>query len=366
MKQLIFIITLAVLSFSTLAQPNINNTFAISDASYNKTANIKITTGNTAIVTIDSNKTTLNIYTENGKVLLQNKADNQAILSQLKISADLIEAKYGQYEGLENLERLLTRANELPQHTLYILNENQIPQEEILVSPEEASGTAPGTSSNNWYWYAILGVAGLAVGFMIGKMSSKNNDTPEEIEVESAPNPVSALQSDDSTVLQPDPPKTTANLNITQLKQKYDKLVEDSKVLKQSYVDLKRNHKELKQSLDFDLVYYKTAFQGIIVPLQQAIDQGDLAHIFKYLTLAAVQYSAITREKLSKKQNYDITNINLLLDKKSDHESYPVLSKDTPADKTPNNLKQTISVLKQLGITDLDNYVIHGYKIKDL
>ncbi len=235
-------------------------------------------------------------------------------------------------------------------------------EQEILVNAQDAQGTTPSGKSNNWYWWVLLPIAGVVLGFVISKKLNGNNS---EIEVEEEP--IQPIQKEEES---PTPKqakaKTKSNVNITQLKQKYDKLREDNKVLKQNIATLKNNLKEGKQSLDNDMLYYKAAFQNIVLPLQKAIDGGKHSEIFKMLTIAAIQYSAITREKLSKRQNYDITNIHTLLNEKSDHNNYPELTKDTPTDKTPSNLRQTISILQQLGIKDLDNYIIHGYKLKDL
>lgn len=369
MRKLLFIGILSLHSLFLWAQPGRENTFIVNDNGFDKNISLKITTDQSALITIDSDKQTIPIEIRNGKVVLKNKADNQKILSMLKIPADLIDAKYKQYGEIDNLEKLLTHANELPQRTLYVTNEQQLQaggEQETLVRPQDASGTDPNTGSTNWYWFVLLPLAGIAAGFVLGKTGGKQTSIPEEIEVEEDGQGGSPLQQEETAPPLAEKSRSRSNVNITQLKQKYDKLREDSKILKQSYTDLKRSHKELKQAIDADLTYYKTAFQDIILPLQAAIDQGELANIFKYVTIASIQYTAITREKLSKRQNYDITNINTLLKTKSDHQQYPELTQQTPVDKTPVNLRQTISVLKQLGIKDLDNYIIHGYKLKDL
>lgn len=369
MKKFIFISILSLHSLFLWAQPTRDNTFIISDNGFDKNISIKITTDQSALITVDNEKQTVPIEIRDGKVLLKNKADNQKVLSLMKVPADLIDARYKQYGDIDNLEKLLNHANELPQRTLYIANEQQLQaggEQETLVRPQDASGTDPNTGSSSWYWFVLLPVAGIAVGFLLAKVGNRPAALPEEIEVEEEGMGGSPLQQEEAITPLPDKPKSRANVNITQLKQKYDKLREDSKILKQSYTDLKRNHKELKQAIDADTAYYKTAFQDIVLPLQSAIDQGDLGSIFRYMTIASLQYTAITREKLAKRQNYDITNINTLLKNKSDHQNYPELTQSTPVDKTPVNLRQTISVLKQLGIKDLDNYIIHGYKLKDL
>jgi hypothetical protein len=156
------------------------------------------------------------------------------------------------------------------------------------------------------------------------------------------------------------------SVTINQLKLKYDKLNEENKALKLSLKEQVQENKSFNESLLADKNYYEIAFQEVVLPLQNAIDKGELSEIFKLLTISALVFSAITREKLAKRQNYDITNLNNLLKNKSDHQNYPTLTQQTPIDKTPVNLRQTISILKQLGIKDLDNYIIQGYKITDL
>lgn len=367
MKKLLLLILLSTHTILNWAQPNSENTLIVNDAKFEKNASIKITTSTTAIVTIGTENNTIPISIKDGIVKLDDKKYSQEILSKLKVPSETITKTYQQYGDIDNLERLLTRASELEQRTLYI--QSSAPpihqEEEILVNPQIANGEQV-EDGVAWYWLVIIGTAGLLLGYFLSSFNKKNKTMPIEIEVEEDAQQLAIISKEDIPIQQEDGKKPKSNVNINQLKTKYDKLREDSKILKQSYTDLKRNHKELKANIDKDNAYYNMAYQDIVLPLQQALDQGNLTLIYKYQTIAAIQFSAITRAKLTKKQNYDITNIDTLLKNKTDHNSYPELTQHTPIDKTPAQLRNVISVLKQLGVKDLDNYILHGYKLNDL
>ena len=234
-------------------------------------------------------------------------------------------------------------------------------EQEALVNPKDATGTDPNDHTPGWYWFVLLPLAGIAVGYGVAKATGSKvipgNPTVKEKESVALKTLEARIDSDETKPL----PKQ----NYDQLKQKYEKLREDHKILKQNVTTLKNQSQDLQKLIDSDAAYFKTAFQEMVLPLQTAIDKGDVATVFKYLTLAALQYSAITRVKLSKRQNYDSTNINTLMKAASDHENYPEINQATPVDKTPANLRELVAALKQLGVKDLDNYILQGYKLKE-
>jgi hypothetical protein len=366
MKKSILISYLLFQSFFALAQVN-NGTITIQEPTFVKNASIKITTNTTAILTTENDSKTIAIVQENGTIKLKNASDEKAALQFLNLKADQVTNIFGADEKLSPIEQLLNKANEENQRKLNIIpNDANGIENEILVTQNKATGEDPEQESGwAWYWLVLIGVTGVGIGYFLGNVS-KASKLPEAIEVEDDAQQLAIVSKEDIPIQQEDGKKNKTHVNINQLKVKYDKLREDNKVLKQSYTDLKRSHKELKQVLDQDLNYYKHAYQDIVQPLQTALDNGDLSNIYKYLTIAAIQYGAITRAKLTKKQNYDITNINTLLKAKSDYNNYPEINSNTPIDQTPVQLRNVISVLKQLGVKNLDNYILQGYKLNDL
>lgn len=354
-------------SLCLMAEPTAQNTLVIKDTTYNNKIEVLIKSDQNALITVGKNERfTVHFTIEDGKIKLKTPEENRIILSKLKIPATAFETLFPGMDDMENLEKILAKANEMPQRTLYIMDHNYVPSEqEELVQANAATGENVTEQSSNMIWWFVLPLCGLILGFVAGKMTNNKTVPPNVIEVdEETQVEISTIKNDAPAPVQEK--KTRTNVNINQLKTKYDKLREDSKVLKQNYADLKLNHKELKLAVDADINYYKAAYNDIIVPLQNALDKGNLTEIFKYMTIASIQYSAISRAKLTKKQNYDITNINILLKKPSDHAQYPVLSSETPVDKTPQQLQQVISILKQLGVTNLDNYILQGYKLNNL
>jgi len=366
MKRIFFICLLCFQFLGSQAQESKGNTFVVTDNSFDKNVSLKIATNQTAVITINEVPQTVAIEIVDGKILLRNKADNAVILQKLNIPAAVVDERLKQYGDINSLEKLLTNANEVPLKTLFIKSEAQLQKsiEETDNKNDNAVDNVPATTDNSLLWYILLPVAGILIGFLIGKsIKSKPVETKVEVE-EEAPQPVMPVQENAAPA--PVKKKEKSNVTITQLKAKYEKLQADTKVLELQYKELEEQHKTSNGIVQADLQYYTVAFQDIILPLQNAIDKGNIADVFKYTMISSLLFSAITREKLAKRQNYDITNINTLLKAKSDHRNYPDLTQTTAVDKTPVNLRQTLSVLKQLGVKDLDNYIIQGYKIKDL
>lgn len=365
MKTLLFSILLTLSATLSWAQNN-KNTFYIDDPNYSDQIKMTISTDQTALIETLKDKLTVPVEIKGNKVYLKNKEDNQRILNKLNIPTNEIAATYGNDEGLLDLELLLTQANNNAGRNLSIKNASLMSEQEELVNPDTAIGEQiESNNSSSFMWYIILPVIGIAVGFALGKLMQPKPAPIQEIEVDEETHiEINTIKNNAPTPVQER--KTKTNVTINQLKTKYEKLQADSKVLKQNFTDLKQNHKELKVAMDADLQYYKAAYSEIIAPLQNALDKGNLTEIFKYMSIASIQYAAISRAKLTKKQNYDITNINTLLKNPSDHSNYPVISSDTPIDKTPQQLQQVVSVLKQLGVKDLDNYILQGYKLNNL
>lgn len=368
MKKLVFIGVLCVHFLGVSAQEIKGNTFIVTDNSFDKKVSIKISTDQSALITINGVEQKLPIEISNGKVLLKNKADNARVINELNIAAQTIDEGLKSYGNINSLEKLLTNANEVPLRTLYIKSEAQLqngsqqPTDNLL---DEGAVLDPVSTTNNWYWYLLLPLAGILVGFILGKLS-KGKTTGNKIEVEEEVVQPDQKATPDVAIYAESKAKVKTNVTINQLKLKYDKLREENKTLKINNKELGQNIKSLNDTVQADISCYKIAFQDIVLPLQKAIDAGDLAEIFKLFAISSVVFSAITRQKLSKRQNYDITNINTLLKNKSDHHNYPELTQSTAVDKTPVNLRSTLSILKQLGISGLDNYIIQGYKLRDL
>lgn len=366
MKKCILLLLIIIQSALIIAQNNNSNTLYIDDTNFANQVKIAISTDQTALIESGTEKITVPIEIKGNVVTLKNKEDNQRILSKLKIPAAEIEAAYTEHKDITNLEKLLTQANAQSGRSLFIKNSSLANEQEELVQPSSATGENLATNtSSNLLWWIGLPILGVIIGFVAGKAMQPKAAPAQEIEVdEETQVEINTIKNDAPAPIQER--KTRTNVNITQLKSKYEKLQADSKVLKQNFSDLKQHQKELKAAADADLQYYKAAYNDIIVPLQNALDKGNLAEIFKYMTIASVQFSAISRAKLTKKQNYDITNINTLLKNPSDHNNYPVISQETPIDKTPQQLQQVVSILKQLGVKDLDQYILQGYKLNNL
>ena len=366
MRKLLITTLFATYTLTGWSQATQENTLIINDGSLSAPITIHLSSDQSAVIKKGDELFTVNIDNKNDIIYLDNKSDNDKIIKKLGIDTNFINKSIQQNSNLSHLERLLNYASQQNQRTLYINDGSEIPAEEELVSANNATGESVNASEgNSLIWWIALPLIGLIVGFFVGKATQNKTATPSEIEVdEEAQVEISTIKNDAPAPTQER--KTRTQVNINQLKTKYDKLREDSKVLKQNYADLKQNHKELKQLNEADLQYYKVAYNDIILPLQNALDTGNLTEIFRLMSIASIQYAAITRSKLVKKQNYDITNINILLKQPSDKDSYPVISNQTPLDKTPKQLQQLISVLTQLGVKDLNNYILQGYNLNNL
>lgn len=348
--------------FNTLsAQQTVQNSIKLDQ--FKGQASIKILADNKAEITTPDTTIIINTVTKDGQIILKNRKDLGVVLEKLQLPKGSIEKQLPEFSNLNELERLLTKAHKSEHQSLYLQegeNTSIINEEEFTSNPNATNENPENQSTTNWFMLLGMAFIALVIGIILGRVTKKEKVSTSEVDFDEAMDlePTTATISEQTAVV----PKTKSKLDVHQVKAKYDKLYADSKILKKAYLDLKKEKTHLEQS---DKTYYQAAFQDIILPLQNAIDNNQLDEIFKYLTIAATQFSAITRSKLTKKQKYDESNIALLL-RQNNNATYPELTKHTAIDKTPANLRPIISILTQLGVKNLNNYIFQGYKITDL
>lgn len=364
MKKFSLISCLILIGYASIAQQTPSNTLPLNNFVGNAT--IKILPGDKAEITANNSTVEINTVQKNGVVRLKDRKDLERIQSEFRFPKAVINEQLAQIKDVNEVEKLLTKASTSENKSLYIVQGDTtgmstplVEEEEFTTHPNTENANPEETSTN---WMLLIGAAFIAFvcGIFFGRVSKSSKNAASEVEFEDAMDlePTTNAINEQTAPA----PKTKSKLDVHQLKAKYDKLYSDSKILKKAYGDLKKEKMQLEQ---WDKAYYQAAFQDIVLPLQQAIDNGKLDEVYKYLTIAAIQYTAVTRAKLTKKQKYDETNIAILL-KQPSAQTYPELSKQTAVDKTPANLRPIISILTQLGVKNLNNFIFQGYKITDL
>lgn len=330
--------------------PNYNGSAAIIIESNNK---IKIQKADQVInIPVKETNKHLSFLTD------QDKIKAIALLGLQDFTLPLTYQK--KYEQDDAITALINIANEHISQKLIIENNETIP-----VNPESEEliqATQPDTSASkpDYTLPIIIGIGGIIAGFIIGWLSKKTKVITNTVEKEIYINtPV-------TPAIEKKPRKTKATSNDEQLNALNTKLEEQLETIQQLKLAETKLNAQLKQALQFDELYYEKVFNEIILPMQKAINIGDVTQIFKYIMLAGIQLQSIARYKTNKKLKYDEQNIAIILQSAYDIQEYPVITKNTPQDQTPKNLQTVISILKQLGIKDLTPYVFQGYIIKEL
>lgn len=222
-------------------------------------------------------------------------------------------------------------------------NSNAITEE--LVTPTATTDTP---TTTNWLLPTILGLVGIGVGTVIGmnirKQPAKTSATLREAVQEKA--------------------MDTDSKSLVQLEQQIAALKKEKSDLTNTYKALQQQFQQYQQQ---DAQVNRIVFEKIILPLQNAINEGDKAQIGKLVFQAAIVLSSITRHKAEKKLGYDEHNIQILLhnaSKEANH--FETITKATAVDKTPKHIQVVISMLQDMGVTGLDEYIFQGYYLKNI
>lgn len=295
------------------------------------------------------------LLTQNGANLsLANAADSAKLYQSLQLSPQQLETVLQDIAGNTAVEKLLDITSKMKNQKLVILKGND--NVDVTNTPEEGAAPAPvleENTSNNWLMPLLIGVGALVLGFILGKVLSKK---PEPVSV---PEPIvtkeTKISEDIETVkpvkvsasAQKEIEKLTAELNAS--KEKVDLITEKTNKL-----------------IEGDNIYYSSVFEKMIIPLQTALDQENESEVIKYMNLATIQLSSITRKKIRKKLNYDDANIQLITGNASLTNDFPTIDQQTPIDKIPSNVRVFKNILQKNGVTSLGDAIIKGYKLKGL
>lgn len=222
------------------------------------------------------------------------------------------------------------------------------------INAAEADSDKPGSSDGTWL-YSLIG--GLLIG-AIGAVVVLKLFSPKKTIV---PQPVEELPT-------PETEKgKEPRINAAEVK----KLKQEIKNLTAQVAALEGDRNTLEKNLgiyrNFDSTYFGEAFRKLIVPMNEALENGSRKEIMEHLLKIMSHFSSLTRYKIAKKQPYDETNIHYLLGQKGTNEAVATeINADTPIDKIPKNIKTIIDLLQEQGSKGLDDSIITGYKIKNL
>lgn len=230
------------------------------------------------------------------------------------------------------------------------------------VSAGDAHGVHSDATSKgvNWLWPLIGGIIiGTAGALAMLKMNKK-------VPVEEQPNTkVSVKENELQTEKGSEAKQKTSAAEVKSLKAEIKQLKQQVSLLNDE-VKHKTNSLEVLQN--FDKQYYAEVFKKIITPLNDAMEKNERATVLENLVKAASHFSSIARYKIAKKQPYDETNINYLLNKRGANPEIAIVevNAETPLDKTPKNVKVILDLLKEQGSSGLDETIIVGHKIKNI
>lgn len=266
--------------------------------------------------------------------------DSTAIYDLLQVSSAQLTSVLSDNAGSSTINKMLDVAGKMPDGKLLISQNGTAASATDTVEEEgaqPAAEIAETTPANAWLWPLVSGVIALIIGFIVGKMMRPSAPVPQH--------------NDNVT------PTAGADPLILQQLQKE---LADTR-------DKNRLITEKTQALiSGDELYYNQVFQKIVLPLQEAINQGNQAEIMRQLNIAATHLSSITRTKIRKKLNYDDANVQLITGNPTFTNEFPVIGPDTPIDKIPANIRVLRDILQRNGVTGLDDSIVLGYKLKHI
>lgn len=149
------------------------------------------------------------------------------------------------------------------------------------------------------------------------------------------------------------------------------KLKEEYQKLSRKVDALQQEKKSMQQQLDdqrrFDDSYYEEAFRRLVVPMNEAMEKGSRKEVMENLVKTMSHFGSLTRYKIAKKQPYDETNIQYLVQQKAGNDgAITEINGATPIDKIPKNIKVILDLLKEQDSQGLDQSIIAGYRIKNI
>lgn len=333
MKSLLYTLTLLVwTTYSATAQeklsiPNLSETSALTiDTLQQK-------------ITLQQGVTTKTFNIKKVDQAWQITDDQQAFFTALGIDSQNINtAENSKIDYLINT----AAANKNQKLILEAGQENTAITEE-LVTPTENKET---TNTNNWLLPSILGLVGIGIGTVIG-MNIRKQPV--------ASKPVADPIKENTTAIDQQA-HTQLEQQIKTLQKEQQQLLSQQQALQQQHQQYLRNEAQVNRII----------FEKIILPLQNAINEGNKAAIGKLVFQAAIVLSSITRHKEEKKLGYDEHNIQILLHNASKEAgNFETITKTTAVDKTPKHIQVVMSMLQEMGVTGLDDYIFQGYYIKD-
>ncbi|RQO31552.1 hypothetical protein DBR32_06230 [Taibaiella sp. KBW10] len=343
MKKIIFVLSILSLSLTGIAQSAIDAQKGLmSIPGYSGNAAV-IVKRDTVKIQKDEHAKEFKLVHHGNTISLANPEDSSQVYNILDISPAQLAEALKDNAGKTTVDKLLDIAGKMRDGKLVIKKEGTLNTTDTTV--EEGAQPAIAvteTQSNNWLIPAICGLAALIIGFVIGKsMSGKKELIAPVID------PIPAAL--------PDTP-APASESVQKLKADNKELKEKNKLITEKTQAL----------ISGDELYYNQVFNKIILPLQEAIDSGNEAAIVKQLNLAAAHFSSITRTKIRKKLKYDDANIQLVTGNPSFTNEFTAIDGNTPIDKIPSNVRTLIQILKKNGVTELDDTIIQGYKLKHI
>lgn len=339
MKQLILLSAICGISLSGFAQHIDPQKGRMHLSGYQGSAAV-IITDNAVKVQKEENGQDFAIKRSGKTIELANPQDSTTIYSILQVSPAQLNDVLKDNAGSSTINKMLDVAGKMPDGKLLIgdpgpAGTSADTTEEEGAQPATAVIEAP--AGNNWLWPAVSGIVALIIGIIAGR--SMRPATPA-IHPEEAPAPTG--NADPAALLQ-------LQKELADTRDKNKLITEKTQAL-----------------IAGDELYYNQVFQKIVLPLQEAINQGNQAEIVRQLNIAATHLSSITRTKIRKKLNFDDANVQLITGNPTFTNDFPAIGPDTPIDKIPANVRVLRDILQRNGVTGLDDSIVLGYKLKQI
>lgn len=279
----------------------------------------------------------------------------------VKLDKDEVKLRFdGPFRNLDPIHQLINYTAASNEDSIILVPENPEPIE----AQEELGGQAPRGSSEKgnsyrWMWFIVCFVAGTVLGLLISRRKriepqAANVNAPEEVrdfETEIAPvknNPGKITQAAKDKIAKLEQSKKELNAELRKLKSEYKALEEQYRIQAKFYRE-----------------YFTQVMKEVIIPTNDALEQGNRAEAAEGLVKLAAHFTSIARHELGMKQTYDSVNIETLMRQNvSPQDVVNQADSKTPPDQLPANIRNVRAFLQHNGGGDTGTTVIFGYRLK--
>jgi hypothetical protein len=331
-----------------------------------------------AIIEVNQSKKIFELASKNNLLEFRNPDEVLIFLKLNDIHKASLKSQYdtitnGKFYGMHLANQIVNRAKELggirfgaDANTLQVVDDaNNVLPDANIITHENANGAeyieakkSNNNLSNIWPWLAGI-IASIILGFALGRQTKKDKLTVEVEEdsitisnKENAPIKTSKRQV---TIGELREISKVQSAEIKNLKKEINTVSLENKNSQQQFLQFQTNQKAI-----FEAVNTK-----VISPYLKAVEESNVQAIAASALKGIALLTSITRTHKNLRQEYDIQNINNLLNIPNNNSSKEI-NAQTFSDDIPKDIKAIIEVMRKNNISEISDISFFGYTIKKI